>query len=474
MSLFHGFKKTKTRIVCTIGPASWEPTIMQGMIEAGMDIARVNGAFADTSELDRVKNLVRQFSNDVALMLDVKGPEVRLNKFPENINIKEGEEVIIGNTEQDLIHPANYTDLYKILAVGQKILLGDGETSLEVTEIIGDKVKTIVRAGLVIKPGQSVHLPGADYISHVLTDRDKELLTHAMNTGWEFVSASFIQNNAAITQVREFMGKTEMKLIAKIEDALGVQNIDEILPSVDGIMIARGGLGVDLGLEKVPIIQRDLLKKCAEAGKPVITATQMLESMNENPRPTRAEASDVVTAVLLRTDALMLSSESTMGKYPVEAVEFLTSAALEAEKYLMPKIVKGNCLIPSNADAISKAAAQMCIKLGDEIAAVVVVSQSGRTAGHIGRHSIKQPIYAFTSDEFSARCLSVYKGITKAFVYNGFSEQANNDRDLAINSILTLVREHKLVEQGNKILLIGRPPKNSGITFPSIFEVAEV
>ncbi len=323
----------KTKIVCTIGPSSWDPKVMRGMIEAGMNTARVNGAFADPEELDKVKKLVRDISDDVELMIDVKGPEVRMNKFDAPISIKIGDEIIIGNTDKDKIYPSNYPDLYTHLKVGQRMVVGDGDVELELKKIEGDKMFCEVVVGQLMKPGKALNLPGADYTSQVLTEKDKVNLKHGMKTGWDSVSASFIQNAESAKKVKSFIGDS-LKLIVKIEDQEGLDNIDEILEVVDEVMIARGGLGVELGLEKVHIAERYLIKKCNEAGKFVIAATEMMQSMTEKPKPTRAEVSDVTVAILLGSDAIMLSGESASGKYPVETVQWVTKIALEAEKHI--------------------------------------------------------------------------------------------------------------------------------------------
>lgn len=321
----------KTQIICTIGPASWDPEVMQSMINAGMNVARVNGAFANTDELDKVTNLVRNSNGKAELMMDVKGPEVRMNKFAAPIKLHVGMEIMIGSNADSEIYPANYPNVYESLSVGQRIVIGDGDTELVVREIKDGVMRTEVVYGEELKPGKAMNLPGATFATSTLTEKDLENLKHSLNLGWEQVSASFIQNAAAARAIREVIGGSNMKLIAKIEDQQGLDNIDEIMPEVDGIMIARGGLGVELGLEKVPMAQRYLIQKGLEYNKPTITATQMLESMITNIRPTRAEVNDAVTAVLLGTNALMLSGESSAGKYPVEAVKWLGKAIDEVE-----------------------------------------------------------------------------------------------------------------------------------------------
>jgi len=319
-----------TQIICTIGPASWDQQVMQSMINAGMNVARVNGAFADTAELDKVTTLVRNCQGSAELMMDVKGPEVRMNKFAAPIKLALGMGIMIGSTTDAAIYPANYPNVYEFLTVGQRIVIGDGDVELVIREIKNGVMHTEVVYGEELKPGKAMNLPGATFATATLTPKDMENLKHALTLGWEQVSASFIQNAAAVNTIRGVIGNN-MKLIAKIEDQQGLDNIDEIMPLVDGIMIARGGLGVELGLEKVPMAQRLLIQKGLEYGKPTITATQMLESMMHNFRPTRAEVNDAMTAVLLGTNALMLSGESSAGKYPVEAVKWLAKAIDEVE-----------------------------------------------------------------------------------------------------------------------------------------------
>ncbi len=463
--------KKKTKIVCTIGPASWDPGVMKKMIDAGMNCARVNGAFADPDELDKVKKLVKDVSDEVSLMVDVKGPEVRMNKFGEPKKIKPGDQIIIGNTDKDEIYPANYKDLYKFLNPGQRVVIGDGDVELVVKEIKGDQMYCEVVYGELFKPGKAMNLPGATYSTQVLTDKDIINLEHAIKTGWDFVSASFITSAEAAREIKKYLKGTHMKLIAKIEDEQGIKNIDEILEEVEGIMIARGGLGVELGLEKVPMVQRLLIKKCNDVGKPVITATQMLESMTYNPRPTRAEVNDVATAIMLGSDSVMLSGESSAGEYPVEAVEELSKIALAVESHLQPKILETKALGFSTTDAISKAAARMCIEMDQEIDKVIVVSRTGRTARLLGRHGIKQPIYAITKTNYYARRMMLSKGINRVFTLNAVIK----DRDTAIAEIIKRSTEFGIVKKGDNVLFLSKTPLDvQEEYFPNMFEIVRI
>jgi pyruvate kinase len=461
----------KTKIVCTIGPSSWDQSVMTGMIEAGMNCARVNGAFANPDELDKVKSLVKNAANDVSLMVDVKGPEVRMNKFSAPKPIKAGDEIIVGNTESDEIYPSNYKDLYKSLTPGQRVVIGDGDVELVIKKIEGDKMYCEVVYGELLKPGKALNLPGASITTEILTEKDKENLKHAIDTGWDFVSASFIQTADAARYVKKFIadngGENKMKLIAKIEDGQGIDNIDEILDIVDGVMVARGGLGVELGLEKVPMSQRILIEKSNAKGKPVITATQMLESMIENPRPTRAEVNDVANAILAGTDSVMLSAESSAGKYPIEAVKYLTKIANEIEPYIKSQINSSKLQTSVSADAITKAAAQLCMESEGDITKVIVVSQSGTTARLLGRHSIKQPIYAYVSNDYYLRTVMLSKGIIKAFVQDKF----DSDRDSAIELIIKNSLDNGIITKGEKVLIICKTPTSGSEYFPNIFEV---
>lgn len=460
----------KTKIVCTIGPSSWDPEVMRKMIDAGMNCARVNGAFADPAELDKVTKLVRDVSNEVSLMMDIKGPEVRMNKFDAPKEIKPGDEIVIGNDDSTEIYPGNYKDLYKVLQVGQRVVVGDGDVEMVIRKIEGDKMYCEVTFGQVLKPGKALNLPGANFATSALTEKDMANLKHSIELGWDFVSASFIQNKQSAIDVKKHLEGSHMKLIAKIEDQQGVDNIDEILEEVEGIMVARGGLGVELGLEKVPQVQKILIEKCNAAGKPVITATQMLESMQLNPRPTRAEVNDVATAIMQGTDAVMLSAESSAGKYPVEAVEELTKIAIETEKYVKPKINRSRAMGSMASDALSKAVAQISIEMGDQINEVIVVSRTGNTARLIGRHDIPQHLYAFTSKDFYMRRMMLSKGINRVFVLN----QTYTDRDAAVKAMMILAKELNIVKTNDKVLLICKTPLGDEQYFPNVFETIQV
>jgi len=460
----------KTKIVCTIGPASFDSAVLRRMFEAGMNCVRLNGAFADIDEINKTNHLVREISNEISLMIDVKGPEVRLNKFEKPILVQPGDVIIIGNTESDEVYPANYLNIQEKIEIGQRILIGDGDVELNLKEKKDGKMFLEIVYGTKINPGKAMNFPGTSFANEVLTEKDMQNLNHAKSLNWDFVSASFMRNAESAKYVKEQIKDSQMKLIAKIEDDEGVKNIDEILDIADGVMIARGGLGVELGLEKVPHIQRLLIDKCNKAAKPVITATQMLESMTYNPRPTRAEANDVATAIFQGTDSVMLSGESSAGTYPGETVEFMTKIIKETEGYLEPKIIDSRTHGPLSTDALTKSAAQMCIDMQSEINKVIVVARTGRSARLIAKHSIKQPIFAFVSAENFMRELTISKGINKAFVI----DKPETDRDNAIRVIIEKAKELGVIQDGENILLVSKTPYGDEEFFPNVFEMIKV
>jgi pyruvate kinase len=329
--------------------------------------------------------------------------------------------------------------------------------------------------GEYIKPGKAMNLPGCEYTKDVLTEKDKVNLTHAMKTGWDIVAASYVRNAKSAKVVREFISSSGMKLIAKIEDGEGIKNLEEILPEVHGIMIARGGLGLELGLEKILLVQKDLIKRLNHAGLPVITATQMLESMNKNPKPTRAEATDVANAILLGTDAVMLSGESAMGKYPVESVKMMQQIAAEVEKEIKPELLDDGAFAPLTTKAIAKAAAEVCISMGEDLDSVIIVSKSGTTARLVARHGIKQPIFVFTSTDNNKRALMLSKCIDCTFKFEGIKGRVSNyNRDTAIRIILKQALKEGVIKKGQKILFLGKTPVDKEEFFPNLFEIIKI
>lgn len=336
----------KTKIICTLGPASESKEVMTKLINSGMDIARNNFSHGSYEENGRKINLIKEIRTEmdkpVQILLDTKGPEVRTGKFTGNsVTLVEGAAytVVCGDDiiGDETICSVSYKDLYKDVNIGDSILIADGLIDLEVKEIIENKIQCIVKNTGTIGNYKNVNVPGVVTKLPAISEKDREDLKFGIKMGIDIVAASFIRKAEDVLEVKKALnenGGSHIKVFSKIENHEGVDNIAEIIEASDGIMVARGDLGVEIPLEEVPFVQKMIIHKCNKAGKPVITATQMLESMTNNPRPTRAEVSDVANAVLDGTDAVMLSGETASGKYPVEAVSIMKKIVERTEKLI--------------------------------------------------------------------------------------------------------------------------------------------
>jgi len=464
------FPTKRTKIVCTIGPSSWDVEPMTKMIENGMNVARINGAFADVPELERVAKVIRSISDDVAILLDIKGNEIRLNKFAEPINIKPGDEIILGSDATERIYPVTYPDLYKDIAAGQMMKIDKGEVTMVVTKIENKKIYCTILTGDVIKGGKGMNIPGAHLKNPAITPRDIEQIKFACADNWDFVAGSFIRNASDVEITRKVMTNPKLKFIAKIEDQQGIDNFEEILKASDGIMIARGDLGSEVPMERLPILQKEMIAFCNHAAKPVITATNMLESMIEKPFPTRAEVTDVANAVLEGTDALMTSGETTSGKYPVETLDMMSRIAVENEKYIDPDMIPVEFFEDKQvAVAISNAAYEMATTL--ELDAIVTLSSNDTMPRLISRFSLPCKIISLLQDTGLKRQLNMSKGVEAVEFIREFT-----DRDDAANSVKAFLKEKNLVKKGEKILILGKfQGKSEKITnYPNFFEFIQI
>ncbi len=412
----------KTKIVCTMGPSTDKAEILEQMLALGMNVARFNFSHGSHEEHGRRIQMVREASaknhRPVALMLDTKGPEMRLGKFAQ------GKEQLVAGQKftlvaKELLGTAEFAsvshrELYREVKPGNIILLSDGLISLRVEAIEGqDIVTTVLNSGVignmkrVAVPGVAVHLPP-------LSEQDVQDILFGVQQDLDFIAASFVQRAADVLAIRRVLeeANASMDIIAKIENMEGVQNIDEIIKVADGIMVARGDMGVEIPVEEVPLIQKMLIDKCNQAGKPVITATQMLESMVANPRPTRAEASDVANAILDGTDAIMLSGETASGSYPVQAVEMMakiaqrTESSLQYNELLLNKGIVQQC---TTTDAISHATVQVAYELG--AAAIITSTEVGYTARMVSKYRPKAAIVAVTPQKKALRRMQLLWGV---------------------------------------------------------------
>lgn len=413
----------KTKIIATIGPASEPVEMLQALMQAGINVCRLNFSHGDFEEqgrrIIRIKEVREKLGLNIAIMQDLKGPEMRIGLFEGNgkIMLEEGQtftlttQECLGNQERVYVQ---YPDLVT-LKPGDRPLLDDGNITLEVIEVVGADVRCRVIVGGKLSNRKKVNLPGHHVNLPFLAEKDVADLRWGVEQGIDMVAASFVQTAAdvlAIRRVLEEAGKRDSFIIAKIENQAGLDHLDEILEVSDGLMVARGDLGVEVPAEEVPVWQKRMIKKCNEMGKPVVTATQMLESMIEKPRPTRAEASDVANAIFDGTDCIMLSAESAAGSFPVEAVKTMDRIARRTEQELNHRqILAGKAAdrLHTVTDAISHAVVTTATDL--EAAAILTATRSGYTARMISKYRPEAPIAAVTQDGSVARQLAVSFGV---------------------------------------------------------------
>lgn len=466
-------KFCKTKIVATIGPSSWELDILKGMINNGMDVARINASFADFEELDKVSRIIRSLSPRIGLMLDTQGHKIRVTNISKEVSLNINDEVVIVPENFNRVDPSNsiyihisYPTLHSDITRESKILLDDGNIILTVIDIQGEEILCKVQQGGILKPKKTVNIPNTHLNFPSLSIKDTEDIKYAVKNNFDFLSASFIRNIQDISSVREVMGNCNTKLIAKIEDREGINNFDQILPLVDGVMIARGDMGVEIPLEEVPIVQKEMIYKARSVGKPVIVATQMLESMKENIRPTRAEVSDVANAVMDGCDALMLSAETSTGKYPIQSVSMMNSIARRVENVLKPQRVDGLTQASIETDEICKVVFNLSSTL--YLKGVIILSQSGKTSLSLSRHRLNIPIWEVSNNIRRVRQNSLVRGVKGYYI-----KDLPKDRDDSILKALECIYSYGELDLNDKIAIIsGSSVKNRSNN--SILEIVKV
>src|SRR5690625_5120195 len=415
----------KTKIVCTIGPASESPEMLEKLINAGMNVARLNFSHGDFEEHGtRIKN-IRAAANaagkSIAILLDTKGPEIRTGNFKDGrAVITAGDFVSIamyeveGTAEKFSI---TYEGLIDDVEVGSKILLDDGLIELEVVELdhVKQEIKTKALNTGVISNKKGVNVPNVSVNLPGMTEKDAQDIAFGVEQGVDFIAPSFIRRQSDVLEIKrllEELDATHIQIIPKIENQEGVDNIESILEVADGIMVARGDLGVEIPAEDVPLVQKDLIKICNNYGKPVITATQMLDSMQRNPRPTRAEASDVANAIFDGSDAIMLSGETAAGDYPEESVQTMNNIALKTETGLNNQLIlkkRTKYADITITDAISQSVTYTAMNL--DASAIITATESGHSARMISKYRPKAPIIAVTFSNEVSRQLALVWGI---------------------------------------------------------------
>ena len=452
----------KTKIVCTIGPATESIEKLTALVEAGMNVMRLNFSHGDFAEhqvrFDRLQEIMKKTGKTIATMQDLGGPKIRIGEFEKGlIVLKEGQtftittEKIMGNEEKVSV---NYPLLPKEVKVGGYILLHDGKKKLQITSIKGNDVVTKVIIGGEIKSKRGVNLPGAYLSMSSLTEKDKKDLEFGLKNKVDYFALSFVRRPADIAELRDILNRSKSKagIIAKIETPEALENIDEIVNLSDAIMIARGDLAIEIPAEEVPLVQKMLIQKCNALGKPVITATQMLESMIKGPVPTRAEVSDVANAIIDGTDAIMLSEETTLGDYPVEAVEMMTRIALRVEKdvYTTDTIAEYD-----DSHGITDVVSQSAVLASHEVDArfLVALTESGRSARMLARYRPAERIIALTTNTFTARQLTLSFGC-----YPIIAEEEFSSLDEIMSTVRKVATKNKLAVKGDKVVIISGMP----------------
>ncbi len=443
--------RKNTKIVCTIGPASETRETLRRMIEAGMDVARLNfshGQYADHSRsYEAVRAVASEAGREIAVLLDIQGPKIRTGQGP-SVNLQDGKSILVGppGPGRDLI--IDYPFLTEDVHPGASIFLCDGLVQLVVEERAGEALRCRVARGGEVGSRKGVTLPDVAVRLPALTNKDIEDIKFGASLGIDFVAASFVRRAENLHEVRGALrtAGSEAQVIAKIENREALENIEEIIVAADGLMVARGDLGVALPPEEIPMIQKAIISRCNIAGKPVITATEMLESMVRNPRPTRAEVTDVANAILDGTDATMLSAETAIGKYPVEAVRVMARIAERTETSLQYEGILARMRVGPTAsvsDAISHATCQTALDL--DLAAIISATQSGSTARMVAKFRPKVPIVAATPSLGVARQLCLVWGVRPVLVCATDSIDAMLDASEAAAKATGLVSDGDLV-----------------------------
>ncbi|UOY94282.1 pyruvate kinase [Ectobacillus sp. JY-23] len=435
----------KTKIVCTIGPASESIEKLTQLMDAGMNVARLNFSHGSHEEhaarIQTIREAAKQAGKTVAILLDTKGPEIRTHDFENGqAELKTGAEVTI-STEQVLgtaeKFSVTYAGLYDDVETGSRILIDDGLIELEVLEKANGEIRTKVLNSGIVKNKKGVNVPNVSIKLPGITEKDVQDIVFGIEQGVDFIAASFVRKASDVLEIRELLAEhkaSHIQIIPKIENQEGIDNIDAILEVSDGLMVARGDMGVEIPPEEVPLVQKRLIKKCNLLGKPVITATQMLDSMQRNPRPTRAEASDVANAIFDGTDAIMLSGETAAGLYPVESVKMMATIASRVERSLQYQDIFRKRMKEAKAsitDAISQSVAHAAMTL--DVAAIVAPTESGYTAKMISKYRPKSPIVAVTSDERVCRKLALVWGV-QAYLANEKATSTDEMLDTAIHT----------------------------------------
>lgn len=454
----------KTKIICTMGPSTEKEGVLEKLMLAGMNVARFNFSHGDHEEqlgrLTKLRETREKLGLPVAALLDTKGPEIRLREFAEGkVMLEAGQtftlttEEVVGDENRVSI---SYKDLPKDVSVGTHILIDDGLIAMTVKEVTDTDIICEVINGGKVSNKKGVNVPNVELSMDYVSPKDYKDIVFAVKEDFDFIAASFVRTAADVKQLRDILhehGGDQIKIIAKIENNQGIQNIDQIIEAADGIMVARGDMGVEIPIEDVPIIQKMIIKKAYHAGKVVVTATQMLDSMMNHPRPTRAEVTDVANAIYDGTSAIMLSGETAAGDYPVEAVETMVRIAMRTEadiNYISRLRARNTNEKPSITDAISHTA---CLMAGDlNATSIVTVTKSGRTARMISKYRPQSPVIGGCISDKVCRQLNLSWGVIPLKI------EEKQDADELFDHALERSKEAGLIQEGDTVVLTAGVP----------------
>jgi len=466
----------RTKIVCTIGPVTESPENLAALMDAGMDVARLNFSHGTHAEHAQKIKIIRKCAaekdRNVAILQDLSGPKIRIGKMKKKVILAPGDMFNLWRDERpgdaDGVS-TSFPNIIQTVEPGDTVLLADGGLNLEVVSTCEDHVKCKVVVGGELSSHKGINLPNRSLSVSSLTPKDKSDLAFGIAQNVDWVALSFVRRPNDILKVKSIIRKAgaNIPVIAKIEKHEAVSAIDEIISAADGIMVARGDLAVETALEQVPLVQKMIIEKCIEQGKPVITATQMLQSMTENPRPTRAEAADVANAVLDGSDAVMLSEETAVGAYPIVTVNMMSRILIEAEKgaaaiWELRDHERGFVGIPAS---VSRAAVMMAKDV--DASCIITPTRTGATARMVARYRPNRPIFALCTSEYAQQRLGVVRG-----VYASLCEEAR-DSDEIIQIAIKQAIESGFAKKGDRVVITAAlPPRHSGAT--NLIKVEEI
>ena len=458
------------KIVATLGPSSSDEAVLVEMVKAGMDVCRLNFSHGSHEDHGKKIKLIRKISKDlgkpISILMDLQGPKLRIGTLPEDVlNLESGQEVALSSREDPqnlpegvVFIPFDVPKLHEVLVPGNHILLDDGQLEFEVLRLDGDNIFAKVLLGGILKSHKGVNLPGSNLDIPVLTPKDLEDLKFGLEAGVDLVAISFVKKASDIEMVRDTMrsilgNQWLPPIVAKLERPEAIANLEEIIKVTDGVMVARGDLGVEMSPALVPSVQKEIIKKSINYGKFVITATQMLESMINNPRPTRAEAADVANAIFDGTDAVMLSAESAAGKYPVQSIRMMSSIILESERH-SADWGHHNILQPdiSTDDVITISHAARDMAQDKDVAAIVVFTRTGLSALWISKTKPNVPIFAFTPEAATYQWLGICWGLTP------FRVPQADTLETMVTHVETALASETSLKSGDQVVVISGFP----------------